>query len=225
MAWVNYRKILGRFGHIDAEFVRASTALTPEGGTAEVVVRFYPWWEHPLYLAARERGEPWGFSSRGEGVRDVTVRAIQPSVVRVSQRQSVTALGFTDSHPILRDSGFPTTIYVNEAFDPERLLDQLLGMRLPFVSRKDLLPYVDSRATPVPRAVSVPTQLHRPFIEAFERLGVQVFAPEPRGTVPRASVFLMDGEDYIVADDFEVFVPEFTHDAAWFTPQAPSAFP
>ena len=224
MPWVNYRDTVKRFGHIDAEFVRSSTALTSEGGIAEVVVRFYPWWEHPLYLAARERGEPWGFSSCEEGVREVTVRAIRPSVVRVSQRQSVTDWGFTDSHPVLWELGLPATIYVNAAFDSDRLLDHLLEMQLPYVSWEDLLPYVDPRIKGVPRAVTVPAQLYQPFVEAFECLDVPVFAPKPHGSVPRASVFLMDGEDYVVADDFEVFVPEFAHDAAWFKPQAPGGF-
>ena len=67
MAWMNYRATLDRFDHIDAEFVRGSAVVTPDGWTAEVVVRFYPWWEHPLYVAARDRGDNWGFSSNQPG--------------------------------------------------------------------------------------------------------------------------------------------------------------
>ena len=53
MAWVNFRATLDRFRHIDAELVRSTISFTPEGGQAEVVIKFYPWWEHPLYEAAR----------------------------------------------------------------------------------------------------------------------------------------------------------------------------
>ena len=216
MTWVNYRDTLDRFGHIDAEFVRSSTALSPEGGTAEVAVRFYPWWEHPRYLAARERGEHWGFSSYGEGAREVIVRAIRPWAVRISQRQPITDWSFTDSHPLLWEFGSPATIYVNATFDSEKLLDGLLEMKLPYVFREDLLPYVVSEIKAVPRAITVPAQLRQPVLEVFDRLGVPVFAPKASYVVPRAAVFLMDGEDYVIADDFEVFVPEFAHDDAWF---------
>ena len=61
MAWTNYRNVAERFGHIDAEFVKSADRLSSDGGTAELVVRFYPWWEHPQYLSARERGEDWAF--------------------------------------------------------------------------------------------------------------------------------------------------------------------
>lgn len=59
--------IVDRFIHIDADFVSATSRLTPEGGEAEVVVSFYPCWEHPLYKAALSRGERWaGGSSKAE---------------------------------------------------------------------------------------------------------------------------------------------------------------
>ena len=44
MAWTHYRLTVERFSHIDADFVKATSNLSPEGGTAELVVRFYPWW-------------------------------------------------------------------------------------------------------------------------------------------------------------------------------------
>ena len=69
MAWTDYRLTVERFSHIDAEFVKATSNLSPEGGTAELVVRFYPWWEHPLYMAAQARGDNWGFSSCEGGKR------------------------------------------------------------------------------------------------------------------------------------------------------------
>jgi hypothetical protein len=32
---------------------------------------------------------------------------------------------------------------------------------------------------------------------------------------------LIDDDDYIVAEDFEVDVPEFVHEPAWFQPAVP----
>src|SRR5688572_1991161 len=113
MTPINYRATLERFGHIDSEFVRASASFTPERGTAEVVVRFYPWWEHPLYVAARERGYQWGFSSYEEGMREVVVTAVRPFAARLSARQNV--------------------------------IDGLVAMRMPYVARDDLIPYVYGR--------------------------------------------------------------------------------
>jgi hypothetical protein len=122
MPLVNYRATLDRFGHIDAEFVRASASFAPDVGAAEVVVRFYPWWEHPLYIAARERGDTWGFSSYERGMRDVTVKAVRPFAARLASRQNVIDWNFSDSHPLLWSYSEHATIYVNAPFDPERLL-------------------------------------------------------------------------------------------------------
>src|SRR5258708_2445973 len=118
MAWINYRSIVDRFGHIDADFVSATARTTPEGGEAELVVRFYPWWEHPLFKAARDRGENWGFSSSCEaGVREVRVKAVRPWVVRFSPRSHVINWRFEVEHPLLWTFA-DATIYVNGPYEP-----------------------------------------------------------------------------------------------------------
>jgi hypothetical protein len=83
MAWTNYRNVVDRFGHIDAEFVKSTGLFSSDGAIAELVVRFYPWWEHPQYRSAVERGERWGFSSFEGGKREVTVRV---GLIRFSGR-------------------------------------------------------------------------------------------------------------------------------------------
>jgi hypothetical protein len=219
MELMNYRVTLERFGHIDAEFVRASASFTPEGGSAEVVVRFYPWWEHPLYLAARDRGANWGFSSYEPGMREVTVKAIRPFAARLASRQEVIDWNFTESHPLLWDYSEQSTIYINAPFDPEELLDGLLAMQLPFVSRGDLQTYIfalDRRASS--QGLTVPSQLHEPVLKVLGRLRVPVFSPRTPNAPEPATVFLLDEGDYVIADDFEVEVPEFEHDPSWFQP-------
>lgn len=221
---MNYRATLDRFGHIDAEFVRASASFTPEGGSAEVVVRFYPWWEHPLYVAAQDVGDSWGFSRCEEGMREVTVRAVRPFAARLARRQEVVDWAFTDSHPLLWGYAEQSTIYVNAPFDPEQLVDGLLQMHLPYVSREDVLTYVFARDRRVaPQGLTVPSQLHAPVLAIFERLRVPVFSPRTPNVPRPATVFLLQDGDHIIADDFEVEVPEFQHDPSWFQPAARSA--
>ncbi len=53
MPVLNYCEVADRFyPQIDAEFVSAHVSL-PER-EARYTVRFYPWWEHPRYLEARQ---------------------------------------------------------------------------------------------------------------------------------------------------------------------------
>ena len=219
MTWTNYRNIVDRFRHIDADFVSATSRMTPEGGEAEVVVNLYPWWEHPLYRAAIERGENWGFSSAcAAGAREVRVKAVRPWAVHVSPRLNVIDWSFEVEHPLLW-SFDDARIYVNGPYEPQALLDGLSALELPNVSRDDLLPHVGLLSGPsIPRALTLPAQLCDPVLSVFRDLNVPVFAPNtPRRQVP-AVVFLMDEEDYIIADDFEVDVPEFRHEPEWFQP-------
>jgi hypothetical protein len=216
---MNYRATLERFGHIDAQFVRASASFTSANGTAEVVVRFYPWWEHPQYVAARDRGDNWGFSSYEPGMREVTISAVRPFAARLSRRQEVIEWNFAESHPLLWNYSEQSTVYINGPFDPEELLDGLVALRLPQASREDLLPYVYARNRRASsQALTVPAQLHEPVLRVFEKLKVPVFAPRTPSVPRPATVFVLDEGDYIIADDFEVDVPEFTHDPSWFKP-------
>jgi hypothetical protein len=216
MAWVNFRTTLDRFSHIDAQFVRGTASLTPAGGEAEIVVRFYPWWEHPLYIRARDHGGHWAFSSYKSGVREVTVRAIRPWSVRLSARSDVIDWDFAEQHPLLWTYSEQVTIYVNEPFELSALLDELLALKLPNVSRGDLLQHVAVESGSVPRGLTIPAELYDPTLRVFRKLGVATFAPHaPRAPKPGV-VFLLDDSDYIIADDFEIDVPEFIHEPSWF---------
>jgi len=219
MTWTNYRNIVERFHHIDADFVRSTTTMSSGGGTAELTVRFYPWWEHPRYLSARDRGEDWGFASYEAGKREVTVRAIRPWAVRLSPRQEVVDWGFEEEHPGLWDFAERSTIFANATFDGDAFFVGLVKLGLRNVSEGDLrrsihLPDPGN----APMAVTMPAQLHEPVLTVFHHLGVPVFSPGPPRTPRAAVIFLIDDDDYIVAEDFEVDVPEFVHAPEWFQP-------
>jgi hypothetical protein len=219
MAWVNYREVQDRFGHIDAEFVGSHVNLWPKGGEAIVTVRFYPWWEHPAYLAARQTDSPWGFTEAAEAGREsVTVKAVMPYAASVSQREMVTDWEFSEEHPLLWDFAEQVPFYVNGAFDVLELTERLLGRQLPFVTRTDLQRYLDPRWLPVPsRGIRVPAQLYASIVESLGEMRVAVLQGQAP-TIPKMTVFLIDGEDYVVAQDFVLDVPAFKHDPQWFAP-------
>jgi hypothetical protein len=187
MAWTNYRNIVERFDHIDAEFVRAAGLLSSDGLTAELVVRFYPWWEHPQYVKAIERGEPWGFSSDEAGKRDVIVRAINAWACRLSPRKTVVDWGFAEVHPLLWSFAEQSTVYVNAPFAREALFDGLMALALPNVSEDDLRNHIQLRdPSKAPMGLTMPAQLHEPVatVRSAWRSGIQSGVTEcaaPRG--------------------------------------------
>jgi hypothetical protein len=219
MAWTNYRNIVERFSHIDAEFVKSSGVFSSDGGTAELVVRFYPWWEHPQYVSAVQRGEDWGFSSYEAGTREVTVRAIHPWAFRLSPRQEVVDWRFEEVHPMLWDFAERSTVFANAPFDRTAFFDGLAELALPNVSEGDFRRHIHLQdPSNAPLGLTMPAQLYEPVLTVFRRLAVPVFSPRSPKAPKPAVVFLIAEDDYIIAENFEVDVPEFTHDPDWFQP-------
>jgi len=219
MAWTRFADIQSRFTHIDAEFVSAE--VRHERGLREVslTVRFYPWWEHPSYIAARQAGQPWGFTDSVDGARDVTVRAVHPVAVKLSNHISAIDWALSADHPVLWGFDRDSTIYLNAPVVMCDLIDGLMARNMPFVSRRDLQRYLDPSAKPVPsRAVVIPAALHGPVVEELARMEVPAFVPHPPQPRPELLILLFDGEDYVVAGDFLIDVPEFEHRPEWFRP-------
>jgi hypothetical protein len=223
MAWMNYREIQDRFAHIDAEFVQSDISFAPQRSHASVTVRFYPWWEHPGYLEARETGSSWGFTDAIEaGRQHVTVKAVVPHAARISQRDEVTDWVFSEEHPLLWDFAEEVTIYVNGHFDVLHLTERVLEREMPFVTRRDLERYFDPTWQPLPsRGILIPAQLYSHTLESLAEMNVTVL-PCEAPPIPGLTVLLLDEDDYIVAEDFAVDVPEFAHHPGWFRPSAPN---
>ena len=224
MAWINYRDIQDRFGHIDAEFVRSDVNFSPQGGHASVTVRFYPWWEHPSYVSARDHGKAWGFTEAVQGRRqDVTVRAVAPYAARISQQVEVTDWSFSEEHPLLWDFSEQVTVYINGRLDVLALIERLLEHRMPIVTREDLQRYFDPAWVTVPsRGIAIPAHLYAKTLDCLAKMNVTVL----QGSVPmipKMTVFLLGEDDYIVAEDFMVDLPDFRHDPEWFDPAVRNA--
>jgi hypothetical protein len=220
MSRVSYRQVRDRFTHIDAEFVRARCELG--AGGSEYVVRFYPWWEHPAYLEARARNLPWAFGEgSSSGAKEVTVLPVCPTAFKLSARSSVTDWAFPAQHPILWKYENETEIFLNSDVLVPALIDAVLDRQLPYVTRATLHEYINPIASyRAPYSLGYfPTPLFRVVRDVLAGMGARIFV-DSREPVPREVpvLFLIDDDDYIVADDFEIEVPDFEHLDAWFCP-------
>lgn len=52
-------------------------------------------------------------------------------------------------------------------------------------------------------------------------MGVSLFLPREPRFEPKLVLFIMDDDDFIVARDFEVDLPEFEHREEWFRLTSP----
>lgn len=216
---VNFREIMERFEHIDGSIVRAEASFSGSGipSSARVVVRFYPSWEHPLFLAAREAGAGWGFTDTEAGAREMLVEAEGPLRFEVRAGDSATEMAFYTEHPDLWEYEDQGQIFCNSAFDPEELLGALLQEGLPEVDRGVLLRYLYPRPKDPPFCIAgLPCTLFHPVTKHLRRMGVDVFTPrEPEARISPV-MLTVDDNVLVVARDFFVDVPEFEHRPEWF---------
>ena len=220
MTRVNFREVRDRFTHIDAEFV--SCTCTFGEGESSFVVRFYPWWEHPLLLQATREGQPWRFAGTLTGVeeKEVTVFPQRPLSFNLSHASDVIDWAFLEEHPLLWEFEDRAHIFCNENVAMKELFKRLEAEKLPFVTRSHLLEHLDPlRPCRAPFALQdLPRPLFLAVRRALDDMGVRVYVegePQKRDT---PILFLIDDSDYIVAEDFELDVPEFEHKDEWFDP-------
>lgn len=94
--------------------------------TGHLRVRFYPWWKHPLYVRARERDEPWGFSTDDDAEKEVIVHAKNIRSFLFSNfsttPRSVTEWRFERHHPLLLRYEPSVSLFCNSAMAPEQAL-------------------------------------------------------------------------------------------------------
>lgn len=217
---VRWTEIARRFTHIDATFVEADCRLGRDTGSSRYVVRFYPFWEHPDYVSAIERGLPWGFDYPEEAKREVTVHPVDLVAFRCSRRFDVTDWGFSDEHPILWEYEERGPLFCNRDFDADAIVARIMATEPPWITPADLHRYLGhGRRTGAPFAL--PAIPRTPFLlirRALEDSGVRIYAPREPQPGDALVALVVEGEDYLIARDFELDVPEFVHEPAWFRP-------
>ena len=221
MTRVNFRDIRERFTHIDAVFV--SCELGFDDVTPQYTVSFYPWWEHPAWAQAMNEGKDWGFDGCDEGYKNVTVYPKGLVSFCVSRRSEVINWDFHLQHPMLWPFEDTGQIFCNSAPPLGELVEKVVAA-LPNVPKAEIYAYLDPQLSYKPPFClgTFPFTLFQAIEKALNDLHVKTFIsrhPEPRDTPIMFQIGDADyvgSTDYIIADDFDVDVPDFEHRPEWF---------
>lgn len=228
MARWHYSAVADRFRHIDSRFM--GFELDPSTWNAALRVRLYPWWEHPAYLSAVAAGRPWGFDyDLSEAGVIVTVFATETAGFRLTRTNDIVDWAFLDDHPLLLPFRPTTQIFCNSRLDREtaisvvdRVERSLGGWHSPFrfLSSSTIQGWLELAESGSFSVGHLPDVVAAGVKELLEQRGASM---QIVGTKTRASehkVLLLDGEDYVIAMDFELDVPEVTHRPEYFAPGA-----
>lgn len=224
MARHNYRDIMDRFTHIDGSIRHADVRLccAEAEASVRVVVSVYPWWEHPLYIAARASGASWGFKCGDEAARDLVIEAVGPRGCELTGHRSATDLVFLEDHPALWEFEDEAEIFCNSDVDRAALFEAVLKRQLPGVTRSVLEGHLGN-STPHRAPYSMGCFPYTLFHVVREELGLMAarthISREP--SWKKVPVMLaLDDSIVVIADDFFLEVPEFEHRPEWFSPVA-----
>ncbi len=162
----------------------------------------------------------------------LTVCPIDIQEVSISRTSEVTEWAFTKEDPVLWPYEDAGQIFANEPIAPSVWLDivQSALRRLPrgpaldrchsWLALDQVLRFGNSSSFSLG---SFPRPLFVAIRNVLENLGIGHFierVPEP---VDLPVALVMDDGDFIVARDFELEVPEFSHSSHWFRPRGRSA--
>lgn len=214
---VSYKQVAERFGFVNADLVACSFGF-PEADPF-FKIRFYPLWEHPLYLKAQDEGTLWAFADCEEGERDVTIYPRGLIAVHVSKRSEVEDCWFESSGPRLWDYEPDGQIFVNEPVDMAtvvKVVSDELG-----ATAEDLRRVISTYNDPTERtpfSLCLPRSVLLATTAALDAASVKYHPSNIPAAQPLPIAFVIDDEDWIIAADFDVDFPEFEHRPEWFTP-------
>jgi len=222
MPIVSYREVASRFSHIDGTVRSAECSFEGEEEklALSLVLRFYPWWEHPLYLAAVQNNSTWGFQYEDDASQDVRIRALDPVLCNLQPNLTATDLRFSVSHSCLWEFEDQAELFCNSSFEPRQLLDRILARKDPDIDLRTLLQYLPPYPTyRAPYSLGyLPRRLFGIVREVLSSMQVSLFVAREPVERPALVALLLDEHVVSVARDFLVEVPEFVHDPDWFQP-------
>jgi hypothetical protein len=228
MVRVNWRELGDRFEHFDAHPELVHARFNFPGGKASYALRFYPWWEHPLYLEAEGAGLRGRFVDNYSGRIVVTIYPQDIREVHLTQFSGVIEeWWFSDEHPSLWRHHASHQILCTSRLIPEQLaaildmLHQAVGRNghryLSFFSNA-----TDLQALALTGAFSLghfPLPVYLKICALLDSWGATYLGsdlPKPTASAPPAAL-IVDEENYIIADDFVIDIPQIEHYPEWFT--------
>lgn len=221
---VNFRNVASRLTHLDAEFVSFQGYL-PDGG-ATYAVKYYPWWEHPQVVEAIREEKPWRIRDDQTGATVVTVHAREVHEMKISTITQVEGFDFFEEHPLLWSYEHNGPITCNAPLSLEEAME-IVEAAAPGVTgarTSSIWPFVDHRnirrygKTPPFSLGSFPRPAFLGVRAEMQRRGIAFSAPFEPKERQKPVLFLIDDDDYIIAMDFEIDLPEFEHRPEWFSP-------
>lgn len=225
MARISWRDAIKRFTHIDAHFVACEIGLPQHDGF--FAVSLYPWWEHPQYLEARAENKNWGFHGGSEGILEVTVYPKEVIKFQISRQTEVIDWDFTQEHPLLWQYEAQGTITCNQTLTLEQWMDiaaRVEGELTGYNRESEVANLAVRQVQKFGHTGSFslgqfPYTLFNVLCQVSDEQDINYYVPFQAKATMLPVLFLIDGDDYIIADDFEVDVPEFVHKPEWFQPR------
>lgn len=225
---VNYRDVEDRLGHIDGRFVEARIHLLgrsdgeDEADESFFTIEYYPVWEHPKVAEAIKAGASWRFvmePDRGQ----MTIYPLGIREVRLSARPDCIDVWFTQNDPHLWSYEEKATLFCAGAFPFDLWLPVVREIAHEIgrpATVSDVMRYLSPG--PIERWGArgsfalghFPTTLFHAARRVLAKHGIPTFAPHEPQEKPLPVLFALGG-DYIIADDFEVDMPEFEHRPEW----------
>lgn len=207
MPFVRYTEVQSRIAIVSGTFVSSTATRTADGGEAELVIRYYPWWEREGRTSAQPPPDPAGTRALE---RELRVHAVDLVATQMHATTAVYALEFRRNGPRAWPYEKAYSVFVNDAFDRERLLDRITA-RLS-VTERDLRPFVGrpSGEPPCRLDADIPASIFGVVRDELDGLGGLPFVP--RWPDPWDDLITLECEaGWMVARDFLVDLPEFVH--------------
>ena len=225
LARISWREAIKRFTPIDADFVGCEIGLPQHNGF--FTVSLYPWWEHPLYLEARDAGANWGFRNIMEGALEVTVCPKDVIKFQLSQQTEVVDWDFTQEHPLLWDYESHGTITCNSPVTLEQWMEiaaQVEARLAGYIREGKVANLAVKQVHQFGHTGSFglgqfPLTVFHQLCLLLDEYGIRYYIPYEPKPKDLPVLFLIDGDGYIIANDFEVDVPDFVHKPEWFQPR------